>query len=233
MQLWLQGGITVSVRGTEDKMEVAFGTEEYRKPTETERKNIRVEELAQMYASRDIFCCDSALVSDAMRASYDAPSEFLEEFSTDNMKNYTADPSNWDMEQCHDWLEDKGIDCPSPNPWDMTREELIELHQEEVGSETSDAFPPDDELRTLIIKAMDEEDISGLDDWRDMVRDNTGEHEAEVYEWYRVSNWLGKNLEEIGEVVLDNSYGKWWGRQCTGQSYMMDCVLQRIALQFA
>lgn len=44
----------------------------------------------------------------------------------------------------------------------------------------------------------------------------------EVFEWYAVSTWLGKELIKRGAVVLDNDYGVWYGRECTGQAMSMD-----------
>lgn len=56
--------------------------------------------------------------------------------------------------------------------------------------------------------------------------DNT---QPEIYEWYAVSDWLGKRLSQYGEVVID-AYGKrYWGRQCTGQSIICDSVIEQIA----
>ena len=52
---------------------------------------------------------------------------------------------------------------------------------------------------------------------------------AEIYEWWAVNDWLAEKLEEIGEPVLSNSYGHWWGRTCTGQALIMDGTLQRVA----
>ncbi len=52
---------------------------------------------------------------------------------------------------------------------------------------------------------------------------------AEVFEWYRVSKHLCDELRSIDEVVLDNDYGEWWGRTCTGQQLIMDGTLQKVA----
>jgi hypothetical protein len=60
-----------------------------------------------------------------------------------------------------------------------------------------------------------------------LARDNA--EPAEVYEWWAVTKWLAEKLEEIGEPVLSNSYGHWWGRTCTGQAMIMDGTLQRVA----
>lgn len=55
---------------------------------------------------------------------------------------------------------------------------------------------------------------------------------AEIYEWWRVTEWLAGELNAIGECVLDNDYGYWWGRQCSGQGYIMDGTLQQIARKY-
>ena len=50
----------------------------------------------------------------------------------------------------------------------------------------------------------------------------------EPYEWWRVSQYLCDKLNERGEPVIDNEYGQWWGRTCTGQSIILDGTIQRI-----
>lgn len=50
-----------------------------------------------------------------------------------------------------------------------------------------------------------------------------------IYEWYAISDWLGRKLSQYGEVVID-AYGKrYWGRQGTGQSIILDSVIEQIA----
>lgn len=58
---------------------------------------------------------------------------------------------------------------------------------------------------------------------------NFPESEIEIYEWYRVSQWLAEKLIAQGESVLSNNYGYWWGRTCTGQSIILDGTIQEIA----
>lgn len=65
---------------------------------------------------------------------------------------------------------------------------------------------------------------------KDAVRDNA--EAAEVYEWWRVDDWLAGQLKKIGEPVLDNDCGYWWGRTCTGQAMIMDGTLQNVAASF-
>lgn len=80
-----------------------------------------------------------------------------------------------------------------------------------------------------IDKPDDEEDE---DDWRDVCRDFAQENPAEVYEWWRVTSWLCGQLHKCGYVTIDNDFGCWWGRCCTGQQYIMDGTLQEVAAQF-
>ena len=55
---------------------------------------------------------------------------------------------------------------------------------------------------------------------------------ADVFEWYRVSRWMVGRLRDAGEVVIDNGYGEWWGRTCTGQSIDLDSTFYDIASEF-
>ncbi len=70
-----------------------------------------------------------------------------------------------------------------------------------------------------------------LDDLQQRVRDNA--EPAEIYEWWLVTDWMAEALIAIGEPVLDNGYGYWWGRTCTGQRILMDGTLQEIARRHA
>ena len=50
----------------------------------------------------------------------------------------------------------------------------------------------------------------------------------EIFEWWLVSPWLGKQFLLRGEPILDNGYGLWWGRCTSGQAISMDYVIQQI-----
>lgn len=57
-----------------------------------------------------------------------------------------------------------------------------------------------------------------------------GESEPqEIFEWWLVTRWLAEKLVAIGQPVLDNGYGHWWGRTCTGQAIVMDGTMQEVA----
>ncbi len=53
--------------------------------------------------------------------------------------------------------------------------------------------------------------------------------EDPVYEWWLVTRSLAEELTQIDEVVIENSFGRWWGRKATGQEIFLDGLFQRIA----
>jgi hypothetical protein len=53
--------------------------------------------------------------------------------------------------------------------------------------------------------------------------------DREIYEWWLVDSRLAEELRSVGEHVVDNDYGTWWGRTCTGQAIKMDGTMQEIA----
>lgn len=70
-------------------------------------------------------------------------------------------------------------------------------------------------------------DDDDLDRLREIVQDNA--EPAEIFEWWLVESGLAEGLRQIGEPVLDNGYGTWWGRTCTGQAILSDGTIQRVA----
>jgi hypothetical protein len=50
----------------------------------------------------------------------------------------------------------------------------------------------------------------------------------ETYEWWVVTRYVSQRLAEFGEPILDNDFGTWWGRTCTGQSICLDHVIGRL-----
>lgn len=47
----------------------------------------------------------------------------------------------------------------------------------------------------------------------------------EVLEWWLCDEWFLEKLEEMGEPILTNDYGKWWGRTCSGQAILLDSII--------
>ena len=56
-----------------------------------------------------------------------------------------------------------------------------------------------------------------------------GQDMKEVYEWWLVSDWLARLLEDLGCVVIKSDYARWWGRTETGQCLSMDGDLKAVA----
>lgn len=185
IQLW-PGGQSVTYKGDVHgpDFRVRGKNGRWRKATCELTLKVRREQLAEMYAERDILCCDSSLVDALLQASFDG-------FSWDDVENIYVDPADWTIAQCRKWIDDEGHDPPE----------------------------------------LDDDADEG--DWRDVVRDLSSDNPQEVYEWYRVSSWLCDNLRALGEVVLDNDCGTWWGRGCTGQRLIMDGTLQAVAARYA
>lgn len=52
--------------------------------------------------------------------------------------------------------------------------------------------------------------------------------DAEVMEWWLVTDWLSERLKEQGEVIIDDYGCCWWGRQSSGQAIYMDAVMTDI-----
>lgn len=90
----------------------------------------------------------------------------------------------------------------------MTDEEIIKWHLDDIEIEGKEITPED------------------LDDFR---YDNP----KEIYEWYLVSDWFIDRLREINEPVLDNDYGEYWGRCCTGQAIYLDYSIQELAYKYS
>lgn len=83
-----------------------------------------------------------------------------------------------------------------------------------------DAINRQNQAQNPISEAFSEDNIRHY--WRT-------EEGTEIFEWYRVTDWLAEELINIEEPVLDNDYGTWWGRTCCGQSIEMDGTIQKVA----
>jgi hypothetical protein len=157
--------------------------------------------------------CQSALVDMLLQRGD------VDGFTWEDVEGVYPDPSDWSLDRCREYLGDNGIGTPDPDPWNIDREECIELLTS-IDIECRD----DDTLETLreaVAANIDDGTLDGLEDWRDAVRDNA--EAQEVYEWWPVEDsYLAEQLKDYGEPILDNDYGTWWGRTCTGQSIKLD-----------
>jgi len=185
-----------------------------------------VDVRAGNYVEREVYFCDSWLVDDLLRRGD------VDGFQIDNIEGLYPDPFEWSLAECHEWLEDIGIDCPDDNPWAMDLAQLREWNTGAVLIDEPEAEQmTEDDLRKAIIDAIDEGGYAdNVAEWRDAISDNA--EMQEVLEWWRVSSWMYEQLREIGEPGINNGYGHWWGRTCTGQKMIMDGTFQQIARKF-
>lgn len=82
------------------------------------------------------------------------------------------------------------------------------------------------------LKSYYPEDVKGMSDEElNEFRYDVGWRE--IYEWYLVSDWFLSKLREIDEPYIENNYGDYWGRTCTGQSIYLDYSIQKLAYKYS
>lgn len=181
------------------------GSNRWRAGTAEEWRTIRVALRAEMYAQRDVLQCVSSLIDDLIKAanSGELRGDLAEGFGYDEIRNLYKDPSDWTLEQCQDYANDHGLEL--------------------------EPLPTLGESPQIDDDALEDEWLPAA---RQVCQEHAQDNPAEVYEWYLVDSWLCDQLHAIGEVTIDNGYGHFWGRTCTGQMLIMDGTLQEIAANF-
>ena len=58
------------------------------------------------------------------------------------------------------------------------------------------------------------------------------ESPLEVLEWWLVTPWLARRLQEQGEHIVEALGCRWWGRTTSGQAIYMDEVILQICKEF-
>lgn len=221
MQLWPRG-TSVSYSGEYPHYVIHEG-ESQRPATLAENLEIQANCLASIYHERDLLCNDCSLVTALTEKEFEG-------FTVDDIQNIYPSTSEWTLQQCLEYIKEHGdvADCSAYNPETMSRAEIVEV-LEGAGIECYD-HESDETLRVALAENIDDETIDGLDDWREAAQELASDNPQEPLQWWRVSDWLGQELKAIGEVVIDNDYGWWWGRTCCGQGVLMDGTLQNIAM---
>lgn len=233
IQLWPRGeSVTISESQYDHVADDLVKVDgQWVEPSAELKRKIDIELCAERLLEHEVLCCDSSLVTDLMEAvqSGDHGTGMSGEFCWDQVENIYVDPSDWGVEQCHKYLQDEGGGEPiDDNPWGMEREELEEF----LGIDTEDADYEEASMEHLLkeaIGSIDDDMVGDLDAWREAVQNHSQENPKEPLEWWRVSQYLCEELRAIGEIVLDNDYGYWWGRTCSGQAMIMDGTLQEVA----
>lgn len=213
-------------------------------------RRVQIEVRAEMYGARDVLGCDSSLVDDLIKAASGGAlnheaRDLAEGFGIDEIRNMYADPSDWDAEACRQYCDEHGLTAPArPDVDTMSTADCVAYVEEHGGDLPDQDVKPSANIRNYrdaVRASMAEADEDDTDtdsrrgylaEIREVCREHAQDNPAEVYEWWRVSSWLCTHLHEIGEVIIDNGYGCWWGRTCSGQGWIMDGTLQRIAERF-
>lgn len=172
--------------------------------------NRELDQRIETWINRNVGPCQSSLVDALIQADFDG-------FGIDDLQGVYADPSGWDADQCYEYADDNGIDLEN-DPRKMTRGELLE---EVFGDSDEQSDDTDDDLRERIAD-------DNLEGWRDQVREWSQDNPNEPLEWWVVDSWLAGKLLEMGEVIIDNDYGYWWGRTCSGQAIALDGTFYRL-----
>lgn len=175
--------------------------------------NRELDQQIEEYINRNVGPCQSGLVDALIQTDFDG-------FGIDDLQGMYADPSDWDADQCYEYADDNGIDLEN-DPRKMIREALFEVINGDDYDRDAEAEETDDELRERIAD-------DNLEGWKDQVRDWSQDNPNEPLEWWVVDSWLAGKLLEMGEVIIDNDYGYWWGRTCSGQSIALDGTFYRL-----
>ena len=89
----------------------------------------------------------------------------------------------------------------------------------------------DEEIYTCQSSLVEEalkNDFFSLDDVENLYSIDYPGGIQDIFEWWVVSEWLVIKLCKLGEPVLRNNFGTWWGRTCRGQAIFLDGVIEKI-----
>jgi len=92
-------------------------------------------------------------------------------------------------------------------------------------------YMTDEEILEHFDDSKEDEEMT-QEEFIENYRDN-GYDQKEIMEWWLVSDWLLDKLKLKNEAFIDNDYGEYWGRCCTGQSIYLDCVIQELAYEYS
>jgi len=144
--------------------------------------------------------------------------------------------SEWDymLKKSMDGDKESPIDYEELDLFDIDRakDHLIYMYDEKEEEFKEYSNNPDTYNRRVKTKGDFEVFLNSLssDEIKQTFRDldcDESEAEAEVYEWWLLSDPLKYRLEEMGEIFLNGAYG----RQGTGQSLSMDSNIMKSYIQ--
>lgn len=262
IQVWPSGRMFTfrGCHSSPDRMEVKQG-DDWRPPTWEEFSEIHNSALAEIYAERDVLTCQSALVDSLLKEEtvdgfswedvenvYPPESEdddFVVWYAGCNMPGYMPD------EPPHPYASEDDAKAGLLESLENAYE--ADLAEEEEGQDNSthrystyieakEAINSGETAYFMGYAYFISRDVATRE-FLESVDCDSSEYEPsegaeyfetprDIYEWWLVSSWLADQLADMGEPVIRNGFGYWWGRTCTGQALLMDGTLQEVAAQF-
>jgi len=154
------------------------------------------------FVGKEVFANVNSMVEYILRSSYEdreAP------FSYDDLTNYYKDNSE---------------------AIDGKQEEIDDIKDSEKYCELDNKYSEDElnETEELEYNKLGE----AIENIESSIQELESDQEEpqEVFEWYMVSNYLARKLQERGEVVIEGE--NIWGRCTTGQAILLDSVISEI-----
>lgn len=125
---------------------------------------------------------------------------------------------------------------------ELTNEEYVKRFEIDPDCITEEAI--EQEVKYLIydivhefyheaLDAIEVDDCDSFTEWLESRGEDVIDYDAEIYEYWFVSEWIADRLIEHGELVIKDFLGYYdvWGRQTTGQEILLDPVIEKIRQQ--
>lgn len=184
-------------------------------------------ELAQRLVEREVIYCVSQLINDLYKATIEYQ---IGDLSYDTIQSICS-KDDWEESGRSFIMEDADFDqleevADMFGYWSDVLSECGLPDGVEDVAEYVEAHPvAGPKIREAVEKLVDDWEEVGL------AFDLDPDH-VEAYEHWIVTGWLGRKLEEKGEMVCDDILGMVvWGRKTTGQSIALDYVMEQIAVE--
>ncbi len=174
------------------------------------------QDIKGQFIGREVYCCASTMVNELIRANtldselgFDLWS-YLESYGTYEGEELTESERDEKIEELEEKIEDIEYIVDYYDPaidFGYTEEQLkdIEIKQDKGNSLI-------EKLEAII------EELQGMD----------FDEYPEVYEYWLVSDHLGRKLKAHGQVIISDYNCSIWGRQTSGQAILLDYVISQI-----
>lgn len=171
--------------------------------------SVQNQEIKKEFVNREVYALVSGMVEYILNKSFEEGYNSDIPFTYDDVENFYIDNSEKIEELEEEYQE---IDFTISAYENDIDDEVLSIEQEkEVLKQLKDLR----EKLVWIENRIDELEYEQ-------------ETPQEVYEWWIVSEWLGRKLKEKGYPVIDSGYNTIWGRTTTGQAILLDYVISSI-----